>query len=204
MIRSPATACLAAVLASLLPAAAGAAQEDRPVRIHEREETYAVTGATDEGVWDSLVAGARQEGEELIFAWTDVSMEYRSRMVRREGACHLVAARIDVRITVTLPEWSPPPDAPLALRQQWNRYQLAIRRHEEGHVRLARETGRRVHEALVGLTAADCDSLKALGTEVGERIMAEGRAEQQRYDDETDYGQTQGVRWVIDRRQEGR
>lgn len=200
MIRSPAATSLAAVLASLLPATAGAAQEDGPVRIHEREETYAVTGATAEEVWDSLVAGARREGEELIFAWTDVSMEYRSRMVRRGDACRLVDARIDVRITVTVPEWTPPRDAPLAVRQQWNRYDLAIRRHEEGHVRLAGETGRRMHEALVGLTAADCDSLKELGTEVGERIMAEGRAEQQRYDDETDHGRTQGVRWVIDRR----
>lgn len=181
-----------------------AAQEPDAVRIHEAERTYAVTGATDEEVWKSLVAGARREGDELVFAWTNVSTEYRSRMVREEGVCRVVGARVDVRVTVTLPAWVPPRDAPLALRRQWNRYELAIQRHEEGHVRRARQTGRRLYEALVGLAAPDCETLEERGTTVGERILAEGRREQERYDEETGHGRTQGVEWVIDRRRVGR
>lgn len=195
-------ALLAVALVFTAPWATAAAQVRDPVRIHEERRTYAVTGRMDQEVWESLVAGARREGEELVFAWTDVSTEFRSRMSRGREACRIVGVEVDVTIVVTLPEWTPSPEAPISLRQQWNRYHGAIRRHEEGHVRRARETARRLHEALVGLSAADCETLGERGTRVGERVLERGREEQARYDEETGHGRAQGVRWAIGRRSE--
>lgn len=192
----------AAAAAATLGAAGSrgaAAQETGEIRLHEDRRTYEVSGSTAAEVWASLVAGARREGEDLLFAWTDVSTEYRTRMVGDREGCRVTGVRVEVRIAVTLPRWTPPPDAPLALRRQWNRYEAAIRRHEEGHVLRARTTARRLRDAISDLTAEDCDALKRRGTAVGEEILAWGRAEQDRYDRETGHGRTQGVRWTIER-----
>lgn len=168
------------------------------IRIHEEGRTYAVAGSTAEEVWASLLEGARREGDDLTFAWTDVSTSYRSRASPVGGGCRIVGVEVDVRIGVTLPAWTPPRDAPLSLRRQWNRYEAAIRRHEEGHARRARETALRLRDALTGLAAPGCEALQELGRRTGERVLAAGRAEQERYDEETGHGRAQGVRWAID------
>lgn len=189
---------LSALLASLGPWSPLGAQAG--IQIQEERRTYRVTGSSDREVWASLLEGARRERDDYVFAWTEVVTDYRFPMRGNATGCRIVGVEIDVTILVTLPEWTPPSDAPIALRQKWNRYQGAIQRHEEGHVRRARETTRRLREALSGMAGPDCESLEERGRARGRRVLERGRREQERYDAATRHGHTQGVRWRIDPR----
>lgn len=50
---------------------------------------------------------------------------------------HIVAAGVDVAITVTLPHWANATSRPQAERDEWERFMGALRNHEQGHVDLA-------------------------------------------------------------------
>lgn len=194
--RAPASVLTLCGLVAVCPTRPLVAQDG--IRIHEERQTYRVTGRSDREIWASLLEGARRDLGDPVFAWTEVVTEYRFPMRRSDDGCRIVGAEIEVRIVVTLPEWTAPRDAPLSLRRKWNRYQAAIRRHEDGHVRRARETAGHLQERLIGLADPDCETLQERGRRIGREVLEWGRGEQDRYDAETRHGITQGVRWRID------
>jgi predicted secreted Zn-dependent protease len=102
--------------------------------------------------------------------------------------CRLQEAKLETRITVSLPRWSPPRDADPALILQWNRYLGSLALHEQGHVQRAREGFAKMQQIL---QSSHCDNADAqLNAVMGEMHDADLR-----YDADTDHGSTQGARF---------
>lgn len=190
----PASAVAGLVL--FFPPTAARGQGNRGVAVEVREQRYPVTGSTSGEVWRSLHRAARREDDRIVVAWTDYWLEKRIWMGEEPGGrCHVVDALVRVRMVATVPGWTPPAGVPFSLTRQWARYERAIRRHERGHVERAGRMGRRLRDELLGLVAPDCRTLQGWIRWVQGRVAAWGEAAQRRYDEETNHGQTQGVRW---------
>lgn len=152
---------------------------------------HPVDGTTARQLRGSLSREGRRIEGETAPAWTDwrvdVGYDY-----RREGErCRLTSPDVEVRVTVHLPRWVDSAGASPELRRRWRRDLRAMERHEEGHVRLARRAGRRVHGALADLPAGPCDGLRARADSAAAAVLEEARAAQRRYDDVTDHGRRQ-------------
>lgn len=164
-------------------------EEGLSVQVARRR--HAVAGRTARQLRGSLGREGRRIEGETAPAWTDwkvnVGYEYR----RQEDRCRLTSPDVEVRITVHLPRWVDSAGAPRRLRERWRRDLRAMERHEEGHVRLARRAGRRVHRALADLPGGPCDRLRARADSAAAAVLGEARAAQRRYDDVTDHGRRQ-------------
>ena len=100
--------------------------------------------------------------------------------------CEVRNVAVAVDTTVTLPRWSPPPEADPALVDEWRAYLTALALHEQGHVDLAHELAA---DSEAALTSAGCAGAHAAGREVLDRL---GEA-QHAYDAATDSGRRQGA-----------
>lgn len=164
-------------------------EEGLSVQVARRR--HAVTGRTARQLRGSLGReGQRIEGEAAP-AWTDWKVDVGYEYRREEDRCRLTSPDVEVRITVHLPRWVDSAGAPGRLRERWRRDLRAMERHEEGHVRLARRAGRRVHRALADLSGGRCDRLRARADSIAAAVLEEARAAQRRYDDVTDHGRRQ-------------
>lgn len=100
--------------------------------------------------------------------------------------CALRAARVAYHIRVTLPRWTPPPEAAPALRDQWAAYLEALAWHERGHVDNIVSHYREVETAIRASTCRTADAS-------AQAVVAILRAFDVAYDDATDHGATQGA-----------
>lgn len=173
------------------PPVAGADRKLDGLRVRVSRRRHAVSGTTVRQLRRSMDREGRRIEGETAPAWTDwdvgVGYDYR----REGGRCRLTRPDVEVSVTVHLPRWSDSARAPASLRERWRRDVRAMERHEEGHVRLARRAGRRVHRALSALPGADCGELRARADSAAAAVLARAREAQRRYDDVTDHGRRQ-------------
>lgn len=100
--------------------------------------------------------------------------------------CEVQNVAVAVDATVTLPRWTPPPEADPALVEEWRVYLAALAFHEQGHVDLAHSLATDAEE---GVASAGCGGAHAAGRAAVARI---GEA-QHAYDAATDSGRRQGA-----------
>ena len=169
----------------------------RPVLTHVAEAPYAVAGANEADLLASMAQGAPREGEATFFGLTTTELSFRYTRAQQTGGCTLRDVRVDLAVTVVLPHWTRPADAPYDLARDWARFEAALRRHEDHHRVLAEAGAEAVRAELDGLTAATCADADAEARRRAERVGIETEAAQRRYDDETGHGQTQGAAWPL-------
>ncbi len=100
--------------------------------------------------------------------------------------CDLSRAFVLYRITVTLPHWTPPEDAPEALLQKWEKYMQALMAHEKGHVDnvVAHYTA-----VVAAIKKADC----ATAEENARAVLDQIRQQEEFYDAVTSHGLSRGA-----------
>jgi predicted secreted Zn-dependent protease len=109
-------------------------------------------------------------------------------------ACWVSAARVTLTDTITLPRWTPPPGADPALLAEWWRYLSMLKRHEEGHRRIAFDGAARIAEAINRVSAQPtCDAVGDAANAAGHAILLETQTRQAAYDRATRHGGTQGA-----------
>lgn len=119
-------------------------------------------------------------------AWT-----YR-QVVDAGGRCEAAEVVVDVVTDITLPDLVQATDEQ---RRAFQPYRDALKVHEQGHHAIAVEAGQRVLAAIRDAGAwPDCAALDAQVGRLTERIIAEAKSAEQRYDADTGYGRTQGAR----------
>jgi predicted secreted Zn-dependent protease len=111
------------------------------------------------------------------------------------GSCRINSLDVSIDIRFTFPRWVNPVGAPLDLVHDWNRFILALVRHEAGHVRLAEQAGNKILRSLPGFEAP-CDEFVAAADAVADSIIDRLREKQRLYDERTDHGATQGARLI--------
>lgn len=79
---------------------------------------------------------------------------------------------------------------------QWNAYLDALRRHENGHREIGVGAGQAIYQAVDQLPSYDsCDALEQAAEATGRRILEQHRQQELDYDQATNHGATQGVRF---------
>lgn len=161
--------------------------------IQSHERYYEVHGTSATALRDDMRRnGPATHGvtEDALTVW-DLTWTYRDHSV--DDGCVLQDVRVTLTVTVTLPHWTPPPDAPEQLIAAWTRFFERIRVHEAGHQTIAERSAGELASALSGLHSATCQALWTTAERLATRVVERGRAQNRAYDVETQHGQTQGV-----------
>jgi predicted secreted Zn-dependent protease len=164
-----------------------------PVHETVRIRHYDVVGATAAALDRSLDTAGPRSGGKPFAGYTTTSLEWRFTSGRDNGACAVIAAHVRMDAEITLPRWTPPADAEAGLRKAWVDFADALHVHETGHVDLARDAARELHDTLSIVRAAGCDAVEREANAAGERILGRLAEAHRRYDAETEHGAAQGV-----------
>ncbi len=157
---------------------------------------YSIHGATAAELRADLDAKGPTDRSGRHDAMTSWYVRWSYPTSRGRDGCSTGPVRVDVTITYTMPEWTPPPGADPALVGRWRRYEASLERHEEGHASHGIAAGREVLEELQRVAPrASCDRLDADVNAAGHRILDIYRARDVAYDDRTRHGATQGARF---------
>jgi predicted secreted Zn-dependent protease len=100
--------------------------------------------------------------------------------------CTAADVRVFVELTVHVPRWRAPPDAPAASVGNWQRYVRALSEHEQGHVDRILAIVARMPEVLA---EQGCDGVDVRGREALDVIREANAA----YDEATGSGALQGA-----------
>jgi predicted secreted Zn-dependent protease len=165
------------------------------VTVIDHVETYPVVGSDRVTVGVALRAGIRDATGRRFAGYHRWRLTW-AYETRAQGA-HCAATRVTVTLTstVTLPVWTPPPDVDSALVRQWERYRRALAIHERGHRAITYAGAGRVVRAIRRVSDHSCRFVRDAVRLLVERLLAEIRSEDERYDAETRHGATQGVVW---------
>ena len=166
-----------------------------PVATTLQQAPYAVEGTTAGELLRSMSERAPESQGGTYFGLTVTELAFRYRHRRAEAGCALNDVQIDLSVRVSLPAWTPGPDAPYDLRRDWARFLSNLGRHEDRHRAIAEHGADAIRTALDGLSAPTCAAVDAEARAVSERIQSETDAAHRRYDDETGHGRTQGAVW---------
>lgn len=161
------------------------------------EQTYVVEGATESEILASLRSNGPQAGGESFFGLTASESSFQMQPRMDGSSCVADDVRVDLKVTITLPEWEPAGDAPYELQRDWSRFSTALRRHEDGHRQIAADGAESTRSALQGLRRASCGDVEFEARQRAQSIAERTEAEHNRYDDETDHGRTQGAQWPL-------
>ena len=149
---------------------------------------YDIQGATREELHEAMRNGpARMPGDTHWY----LAYEYSPRM--KGGRCVVESVQTRLDVTMTLPRWTPPQAVNASLVRSWKRASAALRKHEEGHVSIARRYEKTIAKALRLVSAADCDALQPALHDLYRELMGEMRAAQRAYDERTQHGIRQGT-----------
>ncbi|WP_341677715.1 DUF922 domain-containing protein [Niveibacterium sp. SC-1] len=135
-----------------------------------------------------------REGGQIFHGRTDWSAQSDYRWWQEaDGRCRVTESRVNLSIVMTLPRLAA--DAPDAMRARFDSYLARLREHEEGHVRIARETAFAIASRIRSLPEAkSCEALEAAAENARAALMDEARQRERRYDRDTGYGASQGAR----------
>ncbi len=112
------------------------------------------------------------------------------------GNYALQSSKVSVAITMTLPQWTPSQDADKRLVERWQRYITALRRHENGHAVIGTQAAREIEKKLQTLPAApSTEALKELVERTCQQVLAEARAREKKFDEDTHHGIKEGARF---------
>jgi predicted secreted Zn-dependent protease len=167
------------------------------VHAAEVDSLYRVSGFTHDDIYREMQRkgpGADEIGVRLGVHYSEWRWSFRYRQPPG-GRCRLSDARVLLRSTVILPEWTNVSTARPEVARGWREFLAALRTHEEGHRSRAKAQGVFLWQSLLGLEAGTCDDLQTLVEETADRVIEEGRAAQLDYDRDTGHGRTQGAVW---------
>lgn len=156
---------------------------------------YPVRGRSGLELRESLLRRGREMEGEVAHGWTEWSVDVGYAYERTGDRCRLTRPDVDLRITVHVPRWSPPTGVAGSTVVRWNRYVRGIRRHEEEHVRIAREAADAVYRGLDSLPPGDCGSLRRRVDGLADSVLGAARRRQDRFDRVTDHGRDAEATW---------
>ncbi|HEU0302842.1 MAG TPA: DUF922 domain-containing protein [Longimicrobium sp.] len=163
-----------------------------PVYLPEaRYEFYEVEGATARTLAASI-RRARPPSQPGI-GYTTWNVTWRAEW--DGNPCRVRSAAVRATIVVSMPRWNAPPNAPRRVVEAWNRMMHALSVHEAGHVEYALAAERALHGALMRVTAPSCSEMTLRTSQVAQSVLDEARMNNERYDERTRGGWTQGVVW---------
>ncbi len=109
------------------------------------------------------------------------------------GYCRMTEVDVDLEVVIGMPQLN---TRERRTRERFDQYIANLERHEQTHVRIARDGAYRIDRALLGMQAYDdCDQLKRNANQLSQRLVKEIKRAQRQYDDRTEHGRTEGA-WL--------
>jgi predicted secreted Zn-dependent protease len=128
-------------------------------------------------------------------ALTTWKINWRTRVTSVDGQCQLDSLTVDTAISITLPNWRPPTNAPPELIKRWSAYYLALLKHELNHAESGRLAARELRRRVLEVPPqADCGTLQRRIQGVADGVIAEYKQRDADYDRETAHGLKEGAR----------
>ena len=142
---------------------------------------YKINGSTE----TDLAKEIQSKGPEGYAGYTNWYIRWGWPGFDREE-CDLTKAWITAKVSLTMPSWVPPADAPEDLIQNWNRFSQALNVHEQGHVNNVVKALPLLQKAIQN---SDCITADSAANQVLDKL----RGWDVQFDDKTDHGRTQGA-----------
>lgn len=111
-----------------------------------REAYYPVSGRNHTEIVRSVRRFAPMSGRAYGLGIIDFHPDYDMRS--KDGACRITRANTGLSITLKLPEWKGPKDAPRAAARLGRHFERVIKRHELQHVKIAERYARKMSSDL--------------------------------------------------------
>jgi predicted secreted Zn-dependent protease len=160
-----------------------------------REQYYEVQGSTA----DDLRRSLRENGPDVlgrrVFGRHEGNLRWTGRWSSASGECRMTEVRVELRSIILLPRWRPPPEAPDSLVAEWDRFIAALTAHEYEHRRLWADGARTARSDLSRLRTSSCSTMQIEASRTVERILSRVRQANQRLDERTRGGMTEGAVW---------
>ena len=186
-------------LASYLMAAsglAGRASDLQSARARPRIETYDVSGDTAQELRRDLNRRGPLSHGKRYDARTDWHVKWRFDFERGQDGCRVVRPRVDLDVVIILPRWRQAAGAERQLVERWEAYLEALGAHEDGHRDVGQSAADEIRETLEELRAArDCSKAEQRANGLGHEIIERHNRRDERYDEQTRHGATQGARF---------
>ena len=186
--------CLGTTNSEAQPAPASV-EPDSAVRLTRTTAAYRVTGKSVRDLRASIAANAPRSPEGGRFGGFTIWEMNWSYAASEQGPNGCVPLRVQVHLdlAVQLPAWRDSSSAPLAVRHAWHRYVAALRTHEANHANIAISGANRLASELRNLVSPACSTLQADAQLLAVRTALAIRGENDRYDERTRHGVTEGV-----------
>ncbi len=99
------------------------------------------------------------------------------------GFCQVAEATVHLKVKVILPKWRRPRAAEQDVRLIWDTLASDIKRHEEGHVVIAKNYAREMEQAMKAMDRQkDCETVLAKAKEIRARILEKHDKAQEQFD----------------------
>lgn len=177
---------LLAVLCAL-PALAG----DRAVSETFEVRLYPVHGATRAEVRDSILAARPSYQGRRFDALTLWNVKYHYWNQWKPEGCAPDAVRVELQLTLHFPDLE---NVSEVTRAAFTAYLAALRLHEERHAEIDRRIAEDLAAAIRAVPAQySCEQLADEVKRAADRVIDQGRARNDAYDQDTDHGSAEGA-----------
>ena len=139
-------------------------------------------------------------GKKRFDARTDWTLQWTykwdGKLAKQAGLYRLSEWTVDVKSTVILPRWVQLDEANPLEQRRWQVYSARLKLHENGHAKLAERAGDAVNRAFANIKVyPSSKKLKEAVRLKAQEILKLHRAMELEYDQKTDHGKKQGVRF---------
>jgi predicted secreted Zn-dependent protease len=127
-------------------------------------------------------------------ARTDWSLAYRYALRPAPQQCRVARLETSLDVTITLPSLREP--VPEPVQSRWDAFASALAAHEDGHRRIALACRDALESRLAAVApAGDCEALREALESTGREAVAECRARDAGFDEDTGHGTEAGSRF---------
>jgi predicted secreted Zn-dependent protease len=160
-------------------------------------ERYSIRGASDADLRREMNAkGPLGAGGRRFDGHTRWNINWRYTYREDGGTCRINSVTTDLKVVMTMPEWSDERAAPVRLQARWREYVAALTVHENGHRANGIDAAREIDRGISALPAqANCNAMSNAANVLGSQIIRKYNEHDLDYDRSTDHGRTQGARF---------
>ncbi|MEP7157671.1 MAG: DUF922 domain-containing protein [Betaproteobacteria bacterium] len=136
----------------------------------------------------------RQDGK-VFHGYTRWGVKWNFRWNDAGGTCRMTSVSVDVSGTITMPRLT---GGDATQQAAFDRYAVALKRHELGHFDIGREAAGAIDRALTSLPPmSSCAELEKSANSAASQLLEAHQARERRYDINTEHGRTQGARYEL-------
>lgn len=158
---------------------------------------YDITGSNLDEIRRAIKSGSPTDQYGKRFdAVTRWNLTWHYQLSQKMKRCYLDHLIVEVKVEMIFPRLADTTALKPVAREALGRYLTALFIHEQGHKKHGLLAANEVEEALSSMSSTEtCHLLKESANTLGQAVLQKYQEADRRYDETTDHGKTQGVRF---------